>query len=285
MARDLILRVLALVVVPATMCAGQTVAAPRRAPAIGPLAVHPQNGRYFATPDGRAILLTGSHTWETVQDAVAPGDPRRFDFDAFLGLAEANGHNFIRLWPWEHPLGAGWSRTPVTFHPLPWARPGPGLASDGKPRFDPDRLDDDYFARLRERVLRARDRGFYVSVMLFQGWSLKKTGGQGMDPFVSHPFNGPNNVNGVAVVHGTEDSDEKPTLHGFGNAAALRYREAYVRRVIELDLRGARGPFAVEWWHPLERRMVPDKGTLVGDDYVVLTPPFPGPAVLFLERR
>ena len=34
----------------------------------GPLRVHPKNGRYFADGDGRAVLLTGSHTWDNLQD-------------------------------------------------------------------------------------------------------------------------------------------------------------------------------------------------------------------------
>jgi|GEM_PF-6698547 hypothetical protein len=34
----------------------------------GPLTVHPSNPRYFAAPDGRAVWLTGSHAWATVQE-------------------------------------------------------------------------------------------------------------------------------------------------------------------------------------------------------------------------
>jgi hypothetical protein len=215
------------------VCCARFAVAAGRAPAVGPLKVHPQNGRYFATPDGRAILLTGSHTWETVQDIADGPGLRPFDYEAFLAMCERNGHNFIRLWHWEQPLGAGWSRSSIRFAPLPWARTGPGLAADGGPKFDLDRFDESYFSRLRERVLRARDRGFYVSVMLFQGWSLKKTGGKGLDPFASHPFNGTNNVNGVAVTASTEDSDSLPTLHSLRNPKALAYQEAYVRKVID----------------------------------------------------
>ena len=36
----------------------------------GPLRVHPQNGRYFTDSGGRAIYLTGSHTWSNLQDNV-----------------------------------------------------------------------------------------------------------------------------------------------------------------------------------------------------------------------
>ena len=34
----------------------------------GPLRVDPSNSRYFTDGRGRAILLTGSHTWANLQD-------------------------------------------------------------------------------------------------------------------------------------------------------------------------------------------------------------------------
>jgi hypothetical protein len=41
--------------------------------AMGPLRVHPDNPRYFTDGSGRAIYLTGSHTWANLQDTgVAP---------------------------------------------------------------------------------------------------------------------------------------------------------------------------------------------------------------------
>ena len=55
---------------------------------------------------------------------------------------------------------------------LPFLRTGPGVALDGKPQFDLSQFDPNYFDRLRSRVLQARDRGIYVSVMLFNGWSV-----------------------------------------------------------------------------------------------------------------
>ncbi len=62
----------------------------------GPLRVHPTNPRYFADARGRAVYLTGSHTWTSLQDRGAPA-PRAFDYEAYLRLLETHGHNFIRL--------------------------------------------------------------------------------------------------------------------------------------------------------------------------------------------
>jgi len=198
----------------------------------GPLHVHPKNGRYFTDDSGRAILLAGSHTWATVQDIDHAGR-KPFDYPAFLEMCSRNGHNFIRLWHWEQPVGAGWSRTPVYFSPLPWARSKRAKAADGKPKFDLETFDETYFSRLRDRVEKAGEGGFYVSVMLFQGWSLKKTGGQGMDPYHFHPFNPENNIQGIGAPHSTEDSDSCETIHSLKNPAVVARQEAYVRKVID----------------------------------------------------
>ena len=190
----------------------------------GPLRAHPKNGRYFATPDGRALLLAGSHAWASVQDMGVAGQPP-FDFEAFLDMAEGYGHNFTRLWHFEQPEGVGWSRDRVLVSPLPWNRVGE--------KFDLDSWNEAFFARLRERVLRAGERGFYVSVMLFQGWSLKKSGPVIPGPFAWHPLNSANNVQGIGAPTGIPDTDDAPTLHSLKNPDVLRYQEAYVRKTLE----------------------------------------------------
>lgn len=75
-------------------------------------------------------------------------------------------------------MGTGFWRTldykRLLFPPLPYQRTGPGTASDGAPKFNLNQFNQAYFDRLRSRVIAARDRGFYVSIMLFQGWSIEK---------------------------------------------------------------------------------------------------------------
>ncbi len=51
----------------------------------GPLRVHPQNRRYFTDNAGRAIYLTGSHTWSNLMDMGPTGPPAPFDFEAWTG--------------------------------------------------------------------------------------------------------------------------------------------------------------------------------------------------------
>lgn len=199
---------------------------------MGPLSVHPTNGRYFAAPDGRAVYLTGSHTWANLQDIGLPGGPP-FPYGEYLDFMQAYSHNFMRLWMFEHPERASWTDVCIQFDPLPWARTGPGLAADGKPRFDLDCWNEAYFTRLRERTILAGERGIYVAVMLFQGWSLHKTRAVTGDPWPMHPFNAANNVNGVDVPYTAMDDDEHPSLHSLHNPGVLARQEAYVRKVIE----------------------------------------------------
>jgi hypothetical protein len=82
--------------------------------------------------------------------------------------------------------------------PQPWARTGPGTASDGRPAFDLSRFDQAYFDRLRERVEAAGAEGVYVGVMLFDGWAPAPEPGAGQRPGLI-PSAAGNNVNGVGI--------------------------------------------------------------------------------------
>ncbi|WP_145279283.1 hypothetical protein [Tautonia plasticadhaerens] len=62
--------------------------------------MHPDNPRYFIDGSGRAVYLTGSHTWDNLVD-MGRGDPTgSFDFDAYLDFLDRHGQNFFRLWTW-----------------------------------------------------------------------------------------------------------------------------------------------------------------------------------------
>src|SRR5689334_22300396 len=115
--------------------------------ASGPLRVLSANPRYFADGSGKAVYLAGSHNWNNFEDTghrrlPQTDPPAVFDYTAYLDFLQAHHHNFFRLWRWEspkwtddEPAGVGYSR------PHPWLRSGPGLAADGKPKFDLTRFD------------------------------------------------------------------------------------------------------------------------------------------------
>ncbi len=204
----------------AARAAGQAVA--QRAPVAGPLGVCTANPRYFADASGRPVYLTGSHTWESLQDGMLPGYttvPQPFDYSGYLDLLQKNQHNFIRLWRWE-----------LTDHlPQPWLRTGSAKALDGQPKFDLRQFNPEYFDRLRARVIAARDRGIYVSIMLFEDWVFMAKRPE--QPVERHPFHKDNNVNGV---NGDPNGDGWGIeIHTLQVPEVVAVQKAYVRQVIE----------------------------------------------------
>jgi hypothetical protein len=194
----------------------------------GPLRVWAKNPRYFADGNGRPVVLAGSHVWNNLQDytySERPAPPP-FDFDAYLAFLRERNLNFFRLFLWESPLNRGALTSTSYYRPMAYERPGPGTASDGLAKFDLSRFDEAFFARMRDRVAAAQRSGVYVSVMLFEGFSIAGKGNDGGDPWAAHPFNRGNNVNGVDG--GTGNSD-----HTLGNASVTAYQEAYVRKVVD----------------------------------------------------
>jgi len=199
------------------------------APATGPLRVLTANPRYFTDGNGNAIYLTGSHTWSNFKDRGLTDPPPPFDFTAYLDFLQKYNHNFFRLWTWgltKYQYSGGQIRNAS---PFPWPRTGPGMALDGKPRFDLNRFDQSYFDRLRSRILAARDRGIYVAVMLFEGHSLHSSD----KPWCwdGHPFNIHNNINGI---DGDPNGDGRGLeIHTLQIPSVLAIQEAYVRKVID----------------------------------------------------
>jgi hypothetical protein len=199
----------------------------------GTLRVSSKNSRYFTDNSGKAIYLTGSHTWENLQDILAAGD-KPFNYTEYINMMQKNGHNFMRMWVFEQPKMASWTADTIYISPLPFVRSGPGIANDGKLKFDLTKFNPVYFKRLRERVIEAGKKNIYVSVMLFQGWCLDRTKFGIGDPFPFLPYNSANNISGISVPHTTEDFDDKPSLHSLLIAPELlRVQEAYVKKVIE----------------------------------------------------
>ncbi|MFQ5808053.1 MAG: DUF6298 domain-containing protein [Armatimonadota bacterium] len=203
--------------------------------ASGPLRVCPDNPRYFTDGSGRAIYLTGSHTWANRQERAYPETPE-FDYGAWLDFMERHQHNFMRLWAWEHTAWMQFTDRKIVYRPNRYERTGPGKALDGGPKFDVTKFNERYFQRLRERVVAARDRGIYVAVMLFEGFSIEQKGTVGVDPkkgnqWDGHPFNQANNINGIdGDANGNGEGEETHTL---AIPKITPLQETYVRRVID----------------------------------------------------
>jgi hypothetical protein len=205
-----------------------------RAQTTGPLRVHPENPRYFTDDSGKAILLAGSHTWPNLIDMGPSDPPPAFDFDAYLAWLRRYGHNFTRGWAWEPTRwdttgmkNPAWRNGDHHVAPHPWQRTGPGLALDGKPRFDLEKPNPAYLERIKMRVAKAQAAGVFISIMLFEGYGVQFQSGA----WPNHPFNAANNVNDV---DGDKDGDGKGIeIHQLARRNVTRIQKAYVRWLVE----------------------------------------------------
>jgi len=189
----------------------------------GPLHVLPANPRYFTDGSGRAIYLTGAHTWNTIQDMSSTEPLPGGSFDGYLHWLKGFNHNFARLWMVEHAWDADDNST---YSPLPWPRTGDGTALDGKPKFDVSKFDESYFDRIRTRALAAQNQGIYVSIMLFDDWSTENAGA-----WKGHPFNAANNINNInADANGDGLGIE---FHTLDNPEIKALQEAYVQKMAD----------------------------------------------------
>ncbi len=157
------------------------------------------NPRYFTDDSGKAIYLTGSHTWAVMQDIWLEGNPRKnMDYDGFLQTMSELGHNFLRFWQWAQTKNCPWNDISTLFDPMPYERTGPGNAFDGSPKFNLNKWNEEYFIRLRERVQKASEKGIYVSIMFFEAWGIKYSNYHpDQDPWLCYPMNPLNNINNI----------------------------------------------------------------------------------------
>ena len=199
----------------------------------GPLRVHPVNPRYFADASGKAILLTGSHTWNNLVDIGPDDPPQPIDFDAYLLWLKAHGHNFTRGWTWEPTRwdttamrNEAWRNGNHHVSPHPWLRTGPGQALDGNAKFDLEQHNPEYLNQLRARLAKAREAGVYMSVMLFEGYGVQFQ----PDAWPNHPLNAANNVQ---EVNGDKNGDGKGVeIHQAARKRVTKYQKEYLRWLV-----------------------------------------------------
>jgi hypothetical protein len=188
------------------------------------------NPRYFAGPGGNIVYLTGSHTWCDFMDCDDANPIKAvFNYPAFLNFLVARNHNFFRLWRAENARG-GEAGPNFWFSPMPYQRSATCCAFDGGNKFNLGQFNQAYFDRMRQRVIDAGNQGIYVSIMLFDGWSVESKFG-GHNPWDGHPYKLANNVNSI---NGDLNNDNQGgETHTLTNSQVTALQEAYVRKVID----------------------------------------------------
>jgi hypothetical protein len=184
-----------------------------------PLALHPENPRYFLHHGKPAVLITSGEHYGAVLNLD-------FDYRTYLDALAKDRLNLTRTFTgaYVEPVGA-FNIASNTLAPLPerficpWARSStPGYANGGN-KFDLSKWDDRYFKRLRDFVGYADKRGVVVEINLFcpfyeeSQWKLS-------------PQNAENNVNGIGKVARTNVY----TLDKHGGL--LEMHEAMVRKIV-----------------------------------------------------
>ncbi len=196
----------------------------------GPLRKSPANPRYFAGPGGNIVYLTGSHTWCDFMDCDDTNPiTATFDYPAFLNFLTARNHNFFRLWRAENARG-GEAGPNFWFSPMPYQRSSTCCAFDGGNKFDLNKFNQAYFDRMRQRVIDAGNKGIYVSIMLFDGWSVESKVGN-HNPWAGHPYKLANNINSI---NGDLNNDNQGgETHTLSSSQVTALQEAYIRKVID----------------------------------------------------
>ena len=179
---------------------------------MGPLKMLPSNPRYFTDGTGKPVYLTGSHTWESLQDNAG----HVFDYTAYVNFMAARNHNFMRMWAYEKGENTSYYE-PTVYVQLPCGK------------YDTTQFNQAYFDRLRSRVIEAGNKGIYVSIMLFQGWSIYNHGYG--NPWPLHAYHAANNINGInGDVNGDGQGRE---VHSLAVPAITQLQEKYVQKVID----------------------------------------------------
>jgi hypothetical protein len=194
------------------------------APAAAPIGLHPQNPHVFQWRGKPTVLVGSSEHYGAVLNLD-------FDFRTYLDTVHAAGLNLVRIVPGTavvSPAARVWrglDQNTLAPRPgkflAPWARSSqPGYAGGGN-KFDLDRWDDSFFARLTDFVRIAAARGIVVEVtLLYVVYGL----GPEMGHWSMHPLNANNNVNGVGRV----TFDRYNTLD---EPALVARQEAVVRKI------------------------------------------------------
>ena len=150
--------------------------------------VHPDNPHYYLFRGRSTILITSAEHY----GAVINMD---FDYVRYLDALAAYGLNYTRIWPGGclemvgefYPGNTAGPRPSRTI--VPWARSSIPSCVYGGNKYDLDRWNPEFFARLNDFIAKAAERGIIVEICFFNSqyshrWPL-------------HPLYYENNIQGV----------------------------------------------------------------------------------------
>ncbi|MGE5644847.1 MAG: hypothetical protein ACM336_03540 [Acidobacteriota bacterium] len=181
-----------------------------------PIKLHPTNPHYLFNGKPTVLVTSAEH-----YGAVVNGD---FDYIAYFDALKSYGLNYTRIYPGAlfEPAGKFVTGNTLGVRPaslvLPWARGSePGYLLGGN-KFDLDRWNPAFFARLKDFVKQAAARGIVVEICFFNA--------QYSDTWPMSPLYYENNVQ----ASGRCDFEDAQTLK---HADLVRRQSEYVRKITE----------------------------------------------------
>ena len=181
-----------------------------------PIRLHPENPHYFLFRGKPTVLITSAEHYGAVIN-------KDFDYVTYLDALKSYGLNYTRIYPGVlyEPQGKFVPGNVLGPKPasliVPWARssvPATNLCGN---KFDLDKWDPEYFARLRDFIAQAGKRGIVVEICFFNS--------QYSDTWPISPLYYENNIQGIGKC-------------SFEDAQTLKHPELverqadYVRKII-----------------------------------------------------
>ena len=182
-----------------------------------PISLHPANPHYFLFNGKPIVLITSAEHYGAVIN-------KDFDYVLYLNALKAYGLNYTRIYPGAmfEPLGKFVKGNPLGPKPhrltLPWARGTEPSYLFGGNKFDLDKWDPEYFARLKDFIAKAGERGIVVEICFFNS--------QYTDSWPLSPLYYENNIQSV----GKCDFEDAQTLK---HADLVKRESDYVSKITE----------------------------------------------------
>jgi hypothetical protein len=155
-----------------------------------PLALHPENPHYFLWRGKPTVVVTSGEHYGALLNLD-------FDYQTYFKELEKQGLNGTRTFSGTYlEVSSSFGITDNTLAPrpgrfiCPWARGNEPGAADGGMKFDLTRWDEAYFARLKDFLAAASQRGIIVEFVLFCPMYNQKM-------WDVCPMNAANNSNGI----------------------------------------------------------------------------------------
>jgi len=182
-----------------------------------PIKHHPANPHYYSFNGQPTILITSAEHYGGVIN-------KDFDYVKYFDALKAYGMNYTRIYAGAmfEPMGKFIQGNPLGPKPrslvLPWARSVELGYLLGGNKFDLDRWNPEYFARLKDFIAKAGERGIAVEIAFFNA--------QYSDTWPISPLYYENNVQGV----GKCDYQDAQTMR---HPDLLRREDDYVRKITQ----------------------------------------------------